>query len=178
MRGIGRLIPAHRAILLCALGLFGVLAGLSASALGSASAGSGSARSGGPAATAARRIYLTEKARLHFVTEHGATLVERGYAYGTYNAPIAADLTIRSKSVTATVTIYPRGGSMTGNANASYKIVKNLGYFGGTLNLGHGRGRFSHVAEVAHKPLGISGIINRENFEVEVKANGEATGVR
>ncbi|HEX3693276.1 MAG TPA: hypothetical protein VHU13_08020 [Solirubrobacteraceae bacterium] len=176
MRGISRLIPVHWTIPFCALGLIGASIGLSASALGSATGDS--SRTGGPAvATAARTVYLTEKARLRFVTEHGATLVERGYAHGTYNAPITADLTIHSKSVTARVTIYPHGGSLSGSADASYKIVKNLGYFGGTLQLTRGTGRFSHVSEVAHKPLGISGIINRENFEVEVKASGEAAGV-
>ncbi|HEV3093333.1 MAG TPA: hypothetical protein VGY30_02335 [Solirubrobacteraceae bacterium] len=120
---------------------------------------------------------MQEHGRLKFISERGSTLIERGTAYGTYTATMVADLTIRSKSVTATVTIYPRGGSITGSANTTYTIVKNLGYFGGTLSLGRGSGRYSHIAEVKHKPLGVSGVINRMNLEVEVKANGEATGV-
>jgi hypothetical protein len=163
-------IPARRTISLCALAL--ALATTSAALLGVPASG----RSRLPA-RAARNVSLTERARLRFFSERGATLIERGTAYGTYNAPVVADLTIHSKSVTATVTIYPRGGSITGSANANYKIVKNLGYFGGTFNLGHGSGRYRHVSEVGHKPLGISGIINRYNFEVEVKANGEIAGV-
>jgi hypothetical protein len=128
-------------------------------------------------ARSARVIRLQEHGRLKFISERGSTLIERGTAYGTYTATMVADLTIHSKSVTASVTIYPRGGSITGSANASYRIVKNLGYFGGTLTLGRGSGRYSHVAEVNHKPLGISGVINRYNFEVEVKASGEASGL-
>ncbi len=195
MKGIGRPILGRRTIPLCGLGLAAAV-GLCAPALGSGGyprgsrVGRGDSIDAGYASatgvvghdaadvgTAARTAYLTERARLRFASERGSTLVERGYAYGTYDAPIVADLTIRSKSVTAQVTIYPRGGTITGSADASYKIVRNLGYFGGSFYLGHGSGRYSHVAEAHHKPLGISGIINRENFEVEVKASGEATGL-
>lgn len=168
MRAWGRLIPARRTISSCGLALVATAVALGASASGS---------DGSPTARSARVVHLQEHGRLRFSSERGATLIERGTAYGTYTAAMVADLTIHSKSVTATVTIYPRGGSITGSANTTYRIVKNLGYFGGTLNLGRGTGRYSHIAEVNHKPLGISGIINRYNFEVEVKASGEATGV-
>ena len=124
----------------------------------------------------ARTVRLVENARLKLRSEKGATIIEHGEAKGTYHAPIVAVFTIRPKSVIAHVTIYPTGGSITGSANASYKIVGNLGYFGGTFTLGHCTGKYAHVAEVNHKPLGISGIINRYNFETEVKANGEAAG--
>ncbi len=176
MKGMGRPIPSRRIISPCGVGLAAAVA-LGASAFGSVGAPAGSRNGRAPVATAARTSYLSEKARLRFVSEHGSTLVERGYAYGTYNAPTVVDLTIRSKTVTARVTIYPRGGTITGSADANYRIVKNLGYFGGSLYLGHGSGRYSHIAESGRKPLGISGVINRENFEVEVKANGEVTGL-
>lgn len=166
MRASGRLIRSGRTVPVC---------GLAAAAL--ACAVSAPASDGRVAARAARTVRLEEHGRLKFISERGSALVERGTAYGTYTATMVADLTIHSKSVTARVTIYPRGGSITGSANASYKIVKNLGYFGGTLTLGRGTGRYSHISEVHHKPLGISGIINRYNFEVEVKANGEASGL-
>jgi hypothetical protein len=124
----------------------------------------------------ARTVYLVEHAHLRLVSEHGATITEHGKATGTYNAPVVAVFTIRPKSVIAHVTIYPTGGSITGNANANYKIVGNLGYFGGTFTLGRGTGKYAHVAEINHKPLGVSGVINHYNFETEVKANGEASG--
>lgn len=127
-------------------------------------------------AKASKTVYLTENAHLKLSSEKGATITEHGEATGTYHAPIAATFTIRPKSVIAHVTIYPAGGSITGSADATYKIVGNRGYFGGTFTLGHCTGRYVHVAEVNHKALGISGIINRYNFQTEVKANGEATG--
>jgi hypothetical protein len=168
MWALGRPISACRTISLCGLTLAATMAVLAASA---------SSVAGWTVAHAARVVHLQEHGRLRFVSERGATLIERGTAYGTYTATMTAALTIHSKSVSAAVAIYPRGGSISASANAAYKIVKNLGYFGGTLNLGRGTGRYSHIAEVNHKPLGISGIVNRYNFEVEVKASGEATGV-
>ena len=127
-------------------------------------------------ATQARMVYLIEKGRLKLSTEKGATVTEHGEATGTYHAPILAVFTMRPHSVIAHVTIYPAGGSITGSANANYKIIGNLGYFGGTLTLGQCTGKYAHVTEMHHKPLGISGIINRYNFEIEVKANGQASG--
>lgn len=168
MRAWGRSIPARRMISACGLALAVAAVTLGASAWASA---------GRPAAHAARTIHIQEHGRLKFISERGVALIERGTAYGTYTATMIVDLTIHSKSVSATVVIYPHGGTITGSANASYKIVKNLGYFGGTLNLGRGTGKYSHIAEVGHRPLGVSGVINRENFEVEVKAAGEAAGV-
>jgi hypothetical protein len=128
-------------------------------------------------AKSARTVYLVEKARLKLVSEKGSTVTERGLAYGTYNAPVTATFTIRPHSVTASVTIYPHGGSISGTAHADYKIVSNLGYFGGNFVLGHGTGKYRHAAELDHKPLGISGVINRASFETEVKANGSVAGL-
>jgi hypothetical protein len=142
---------------------------------GGASVAVGGAESG--TARAARVVRLQEHGRLRLYSERGATLIERGTAYGTYTARMVVDLTIHSKSVSATVAVYPRGGSITASATATYEIVRNLGYFGGSLNLGRGSGHYRHIAEVHHKSLGISGVINRYNFEVEVKADGEVAGI-
>jgi hypothetical protein len=127
-----------------------------------------------PVAKAAKRVEFVEVARLKLSGEEGTSITERGRATGTYNAPITATFTIRSKSVTATVTVYPHGGSITGVAHTRYKVVKNLGYFGGTYTLGRGTGKYSHASEVNGKALAFSGIINRDTLEVEVKAKGEA----
>ncbi|MGH2832538.1 MAG: hypothetical protein ACRDK2_07150 [Solirubrobacteraceae bacterium] len=141
-------------------------------ALGVTAAASGSAR--GPAAKASKRVVFIESGRMKLIGEKGRSLTERGKAAGTYNATMLSTFTIRSKSVNATVTIYPSGGSITGVANANYRVVKNLGYFEGTFTLGRGTGKFSHASEVNGKSLAFSGVINRDTLEVEVKAKGEA----
>ncbi len=159
--------PARLALPLCLLTLAVTTTG---------SATQATATAGWPAKSA-RTLYLVEKARLKLLSEKGATVTERGTAYGTYNAPVTATFTIRPHSVTASVTIYPHGGSISGTAHANYKVVNNLGYFGGNFTLGHGTGKYRHATELNHKPLGISGVINRASFGTEVKANGGVTGV-
>jgi hypothetical protein len=129
---------------------------------------------GKPTATAAGRETLVENAHLKFAGERGSAIDEHGEASGTYDAPVAVALTIHPKSVTASVTIYPSGGSISGFANANYIVKGSYGYFGGTFTLTHGTGKFSHISEIDRKPLGISGRINRNNFAMEVKAHGEA----
>jgi hypothetical protein len=135
-----------------------------------ASSGTGSA-----VAKAAGRIHLVEVAHLKFSGEKGASLVERGQATGTYNAPVWAEVTLRAKKVTAVVTIYPRGGSITGTAVASFTEVGTLYYFGGLFTIRHGTGKYRHTSEVAGKALGFSGIFNHKTLNAdEVKTNGEA----
>jgi hypothetical protein len=155
----------------------GRAAAAAALALATATLGIAAQASGGtgaPAARAARRVSLVENAHLKLAGEHGSAIAERGEASGTYSAPVAVTLTIHPKSVTASVTIYPSGGSISGVASANYIVKGSYGYFGGTLTLSHGTGKFRHISEVNGKPLGFSGRINHDSFAMEVKAHGEA----
>jgi hypothetical protein len=128
-----------------------------------------SATASGPVAKAAGKISLIEIGHLTLSKEEGSAISEHGKASGTYNAPMTASFTTHPKSVTVVVTIYPRGGSITGTADANYKVVKGLGYFGGNLTVSRGTGKYQHVSEVNGKALTFSGIINRNTLEVEVK---------
>jgi hypothetical protein len=128
-----------------------------------------------PRASESRRVNLVESARLTLTDEKGSTLVEHGRATGTYDAPVTAAFTIHPKSVTAVVTIFPKGGSIGGTARANYVVKNSLGYFGGTFSLTRGTGKYRNLSEVNGKALGISGIINRYSFEIQVKAHGEVS---
>lgn len=156
-------VPARAAISICALTLALIAAWLATPASGTA---------GRRAATAkeARRVSLVENASLKFVSEDGAALAERGRATGTYNAPMTAILTIHPTYVTAVVTIFPRGGSITGTAQANYIVKSSTGYFGGTFTITKGTGAYRHASG---KALGISGTVNRYSFALTVKAHGE-----
>lgn len=123
-------------------------------------------------ATEAKAVSLVETAQLKFAHEDGAALVEHGYAAGTYNAPVTAILTIHPTYVTAVVTIFPRGGSITGSARANYIVKNSTGYYGGDFAITRGTGSFRHVSG---KALGISGTINRYTFDMTVKAHGRVT---
>lgn len=129
-----------------------------------------SGATGSAIAREAKKTQLNESAYLKFTREDGAALVEYGQATGTYNAPVSTILTIHPTSVTATVTIFPKGGSITGTAQANYIVKGSTGYFGGTFTIAHGTGTYRHVSG---KALGISGTINRETFAMTVKAHGE-----
>jgi hypothetical protein len=151
----GVLIPS------CAAMLIASALGLSAQALGMADRA---------VAREAKTTYLVESSQLKFTGEEGSSLDEHGTATGTYDAPVSAKLTIHPTYVTAIVTIFPRGGSITGTAEANYIVQKSTGYFGGTLTVTNGTGTFRHASG---KSLGISGTINRYTFAATVKAHGE-----
>lgn len=159
-RSMGR-IPIVMTISICALALLASIAGPTTHASGAV---------GGPMGAQAKRVNLVENANLKLISEEGAALIERGQASGTYNAPVTATFTIRPKTVAATVTVYPHGGSITGVAHTNYIVQNSTGYFGGTLTITRGTGSFKGASG---KSLGISGTINRYSFAITVKAHGE-----
>jgi len=161
MRRSTRTILTAVTISTCALALLASIVGLTALA-------SGAVR--GPVALQAKTIDLVENANLKLINEEGAALVEHGRATGTYNAPVTATFTIHPKAVTATVTVFPHGGSITGVAQTNYVVQNSTGYFGGTFTITRGTGSFAHASG---KALGISGTINRYSFAITVKAHGE-----
>lgn len=124
---------------------------------------------GGPAAKTAKVVNLVETASMKLRSEGESTLNERGYAHGTFNATLVARMNLSANHVTATFTIYPKGGSITGRASAIFKVQNSTCYYGGTLKIVHGTGAFRHASG---SDIGISGTINRLTFALTVKAHG------
>jgi hypothetical protein len=124
------------------------------------------------AATAhvARTFSLSESGRLHLTSHHGFTLNEQGSTSGTISGTIYIHLHIVSTNhVTAEVNIYPRGGSITGYANAGYHPSGSVATFNGTMSIARGQGRYSHARGSG---LSFTGTIRRSNDEVTVHVNG------
>jgi hypothetical protein len=149
MRPALRSIPAIAIVVLCTTALAIAAAGVTALASG--------------------RVYLVESAQLRLTNSDESTLNERGQAKGTYNAPVTASLDLSPSHVTARFTIYPRGGSISGKAQARYVVRGSTGYYGGTLTITHGTGAYRHASG---SNVGISGTISHLNFNLTVKVNG------
>jgi hypothetical protein len=140
------------------------------------------APSGGPparaagspvAALAARTIALNESARLRLTSRHGFTLDEQGSASGSVSGPMYVHLTIVSTTrVVAEVNFYPRGGSISGKATASYKRGSSTASFSGTLSIARGSGSYAHVHGSG---LSFSGTIRRSDEAIAVQVHGEAS---
>ena len=128
-------------------------------------------RGDSPVAHAAREVNLQETGHLRAVGEPGTTVIERGSATGTFNCSIAVHLTIVSANkVTATFTVRPKGGSVTGRGSARFEQQGADGYFGGTIAIAGGTGSF---ARAAGTNIGISGVIDRETFALTVHVHGK-----
>jgi hypothetical protein len=124
-----------------------------------------------PLARAAREVNLQETGHLHAVGEPGTTIIERGTATGTFNCAITVHLTIVSaNNVTATFTVRPRGGSISGRGSARFSQKGANGYFGGTIAIAGGTGSYAHAAGTN---IGISGVISRETFRLTVHVHGK-----
>jgi hypothetical protein len=142
---------------------------LAIAVVGVAGLASGASGSGGAPARQASRVRLVENAQLHLASEGEATLNERGQATGTFNAPVTSQLNLSPGHVTAIFTVYPKGGSISGKAQARFVVKNSVGYYGGTLTIVHGTGVYRHASGSS---IGISGTINRLTFGLTIKVNG------
>jgi hypothetical protein len=130
----------------------------------------GTAGASGSTAGAARTISLNDTAHLHKTSSHGFNLYESGTASGSLGGTISLHLDVVSTNrVTAGITVYPHGGSMTGTATGSYRNNGSTASFSGTLNITSGTGSYAH----AHgSNLSFSGSIERSNDAVTVHVSG------
>ncbi|HXC44959.1 MAG TPA: hypothetical protein VNU24_00020 [Solirubrobacteraceae bacterium] len=141
--------------------------GAAATAAAFASAGAGAA---GPQATAARTLDLNDSASLHLENKHGLVLKEGGKAKGSLSGPLYLQLDVQStRSVTAQVQVYPKGGSVSGDAKASYHVTGSTASFSGTMTVTKGSGTYSKAKASA---LSFSGTIQRSNDAVTVHVSG------
>jgi hypothetical protein len=148
------------------------LAGASVSASGASGSGVAPAPAA-PAALAARTISLNESAQLHLTSRHGFTLNEQGTASGSVSGTMYVHLTIVSTThVVAEINFYPRGGSISGRASASYKRGSSTASFAGTLTIVRGTGSYAR----AHgSGLSFSGTIRRSDEAIAVAVHGTAS---
>lgn len=130
----------------------------------------GAAQAATLSARGARTTSLNERGALHLTSKHGFTLYEQGPASGTVAGTIYVRLQIVSTSrVSAEVSISPRGGSISGDATASYHRGSTTASFSGSLSVSHGTGSY---ADARGSGLSFSGTIQRSNDAIAVHVSG------
>jgi hypothetical protein len=141
---------------------------LTAALLAAAFAGAGASRAA--TARAARTLSLSDTGHLHRTSHHGFTLNEEGSASGTIAGTIYIHLKIVSTNrVTAEVSIYPSGSSITGYATADYRPSGAVASFSGTMTIERGTGRYSGAHGTG---LTFTGTVQRSNDAVTVHVSG------
>lgn len=125
-----------------------------------------------PAATAAKALSLNDTGDLHLTSKHGFTLNEQGRASGTVQGMIYVHLSIVSSSrVTAELSIYPSGGSITAHGSAGYHKERTQARFDGSMSIERGTGSYAHAQGSG---LSFSGTIQRSNDAITVHVAGRA----
>ncbi|HEY3959696.1 MAG TPA: autotransporter [Solirubrobacteraceae bacterium] len=125
-----------------------------------------------PIASGAKALSLNENGDLRLTSKQGFTLNERGIASGTVKGTIYVHLKIVSSSrVTAELSIYPNGGSITAQGSARYHKESTLARFSGSISIERGTGSYAHARGSG---LSFSGTIQRSNDSVTVHVAGNA----
>ena len=123
-----------------------------------------------PRASSARTVSLNETGNLRLTSKRGFTLNEQGSATGTLSGTIHVRLTIVSSNrVKAEVNISHGGGSISGEATASYHRSSGSASFSGSLSVSGGTGSYAH----AHgSGLSFGGTIQNSNDAIAVHLSG------
>jgi hypothetical protein len=118
----------------------------------------------------ASTMSLSDTGHLHLTSHHSFTLNEQGSASGTISGTIYIHLNVVSTNrVTAEISIYPSGGSITGHATASYRPSGAVATFAGTMTVVRGTGRY---AGANGSGLSFTGTVQRTNDAVTVHVSG------
>jgi hypothetical protein len=118
----------------------------------------------------ASTVSLSDSGHLHLTSHHSFTLNEQGSASGTISGTIYIHLNVVSTNrVTAEVSIYPSGGSITGHATATYRPSGAVATFAGTMTVVRGTG---HYAGASGSGLSFTGTVQRQNDAVTVHVSG------
>jgi hypothetical protein len=124
-----------------------------------------------PVGHVSRTVSLRETASLRLTSKSGFTLNEQGTTTGSIDGTMYIHLHVSNDhgGVTAEVSIYPHGGSLSGNGSATYQVEGAYAKFSGRLSITRGTGSYagSHASG-----LSFSGSIERRNDAVAVQLSG------
>jgi hypothetical protein len=147
------------------------IGGALAAATGASALAVGATGASGSTARAARTVTLNDTGNLHKTSKKGFNLYESGSASGSISGSITVHLDVVSTNkVTAELTVYPKGSSISGKASGSYRTNGGTASFSGTLSVTHGSGSYSG----AHgSGISFNGTIQRSNDSMTVHVDGK-----
>jgi hypothetical protein len=124
-----------------------------------------------PTAAQAKTVPISESVRLTLVKKTGTSFVHRGTAKGTYDGSVSARMKLSSLSISGTVTIRTKGGSVrlriSGRARSSGLNSK----FDGKATIAGGTGKFAKARGTGK----YTGVVNRRNWAATIDAKGSMT---
>lgn len=122
----------------------------------------------GAAPAHAKAIRITESVRLSLVKKTGTSFAHRGTAKGTYSGSVSSQMKLNSLSISGTVTIKTKGGSVRlkirGTARSSGLHTK----FDGSASIAGGTGKFARARGTGR----FTGVVNRRTWAASIDAKG------
>jgi hypothetical protein len=121
------------------------------------------------AKAALSQSYVKEEAHLHLSGKSGGSAIaEQGSGWGTFQASIQIDITIKISQVSGSFVAYLKGGSISGYTSATPHFSGKYVSFKGTLTIKHGTGKYAGASGTAS----LYGAINRANYTLAVQVVG------
>lgn len=114
---------------------------------------------------------VSENVSLRLVKKSGSSFTHRGRATGTVAGSVSSRMRLDSLSITGTVTVRARGGSLNLRIKGRARSGGLRSKFSGSATMAGGTGRYAH----ARGRGSFSGVVNRQTWAATIKASGSLT---
>jgi hypothetical protein len=121
-------------------------------------------------ADAAALRSVNEYGSLTLKSSKGASILEQGRGWGSFDCAVTISLTVSGTLVTASYTAHPHGGSISGQAKAYIRSASKAGAsYTGTIWLHGGSGAYAGASGSAS----FDGTINRKTYAMSLRISGK-----
>jgi hypothetical protein len=121
-----------------------------------------------PVALTASQLTVNEESHLHLLKHTGEALLEEGVGTGSFACRVRVSLIVGT-IVHGAFTIYLKGGSISGHANARLHPGTAYSSFAGSLSFSRGTGHYVHVSGSDR----LYGVLNRTSYNITVQVIGK-----
>jgi hypothetical protein len=112
---------------------------------------------------------VNEYGSLTLKSSAGASILEQGHGWGSFDCGVSIRLTVSGTLVTASYTAYPHGGSLRGQARAYiHSASRAQASYSGTIWLHGGSGAYAGASGSAS----FDGTINRKTYAMTLHISG------